>query len=260
MNSKKTLLILYLLVSLNLSCEKSIEIECISNELSSSLLAFYSFNEGEFNDNSGNELDLVSIGSPKSVADRFGNQLCAIEFDNQNSNQSYFKTIESNQLIGLNEFSISVWYNAVDTIRNPSDFEILIQKGEEIECQGGIGEWSLSLFDCRQILFNGTNNFVWSGENLIQFGGCQGIINHLSNRWIHIVATKSFDEYNIYFNGELKEESSGQIICQNIDPNLFGELIIGKNFNGLIDDIMIFDKELNIGEIQELHNSEGCCK
>ena len=134
-----------------------------------------------------------------------------------------------------------------------------MQKGDEMVCPGGRGEWSLSLYDCRQILFNGNTNFVWSTENIQEFGSCEGIISYLSNRWINIVVTKDFDIYKIFFNGELKQEANGELICGNVDPTNFGELLIGKDFNGIVDDIMIFDRVITNSEIVELNNSEGCC-
>ena len=148
----------------------------------------------------------------------------------------------------------------MDTTRNGGSIEILLSRGMESHCPNRRGEWSVSLFDCRIAVF-GHNNSVWANPITGFSNGCQGEINALTEKWHHVVAIKNGDDYKLYFNGNLDESESGDANCTNLHlAEDIGDLFIGSQYTGKIDDILIYNRELSQAEVTELFELEPCCK
>ena len=64
-----------------------------------------------------------------------------------------------------------------------------------------------------------------------------------------------------YFNGILDATATGNANCtvfqsaQNI-----GDIFVGYNFTGKIDDIILYNRELSQSEVDDLYGLEPCCK
>ncbi len=242
-----------------LSCKEEIPLECVPSELKSGLVAYYPFIQGDVTDESGSDFNLEHVGGILSpVVDRFGNKDCAMSFEDSNLKTKYLKAADSTVLAGLQNFSISMWYFGKDKDREPNKYEILIQKGVINECPEKRGEWSVGLYDCRQALFM-ENNVVWQSVEDPNNPTCQEITNSLSEKWNHIAAVKNGDSYKIYYNGVLKASADGNLWCSNIDSKVYSELVIGKNLNGFIDEVMIYNRALSANEILQIMDLEVCC-
>jgi hypothetical protein len=63
----------------------------------------------------------------------------------------------------------------------------------------------------------------------------------------------------LYQNGKQMDQQIS-ITQDVINPVNMGDLIIGRFFNGTIDDIAIFNKELTQEEVLELYSIESCCE
>jgi hypothetical protein len=246
------------------SCGKDDDIEkvipCIPNGLANYVIAFYPFSNGSLNDISGNSQNLTNSTTANSTSDRNGNIDCAYEFDNSATSSEFLTTTNTTFLNSLNEFSISLWYQPKDTSRAGGDFESLINRDLGGSCPDRNGQWSVGLYDCRKAVFGRTNS-VWD-NNITNFDCQQEIIVRTDN-WNHLVATFNQNgiEMKIYRNGTLQESSIGNANCGSGTPSYqdIGDLFLGKDYTGKIDDVIIFNKTLSQQEVNSLFNMETCC-
>ena len=235
------------------------EEEDLTVNLQSELIAFYPFNEGSLTDESTNSNNLTNTTTASPSTDRLGNPNCAFQFDNSQSNDEFLTTTNTNFLNNLDAFSVSMWYQPLDSTRDGADFEVLLGRGDTGRCPDRNGEWSIGLYDCRRAVF-GHNNSVWA-ETITNFAnGCQGEVNALTDNWQHVVAVKNGDEYKIYFNGNLDDFASGNAGCNDLYIAAdIGDLFIGSGYIGNIDEIRIYKRELNQAEVTALFELEALC-
>ena len=245
-----------------ISCDKDdkFTVDCLSTNLQNGIIAFYPFNSGSLTDESLNNNNLNNPTTAVPTTDRNGNSNCAFEFENSQTVEEFLTTTNSNFLNALNEFSISIWYEPIDTTRSGGSYEILLSRDDEGHCPDRRGEWTVGLYDCRRAVF-GHNNSVWANSISNPFS-CQGEVNTLSGKWHHVVAIKNNDEYKIYFNGNLNGMNTGNANCGStlhLAEDL-GDMFIGKYYTGKIDDVIIYNRELSQQEVTELFNLTSCCE
>ena len=234
-------------------------IDCLSSNLQNGVIAFYPFSNGSLADKSINGNDLSNSSTATPATDRNGNTTCAYQFDDSPGNDEFLTTTATSFLDGLNEFSISIWYQPLDASRNGIEIEALISRGDGVSCPNKNGEWSISLYDCRQAVF-GHNNSIWAAYNDPD-KSCQEIVTALTDKWHHVVAVKNNDDYKFYFNGNLVGTKTGDADCFNFNAaEDLGDLFIGKRYTGKIDDIIIYDREITQTEVTELFELEECCQ
>ena len=224
--------ILFFILAISLfSCCKPKEeftIECLTPDLQNGVIAFYPFNNGSLNDFSQNNNHLTDPSTAIPGTDRAGNANCAYQFDNINNTNEFLTTTNTNFLNNIDQFSISLWYQPIDSTRDGGSYEALIARNDVRRCPDRMGEWSVGLFDCRRAVF-GHDNSVWaefttSGSNI-----CEREIFAVTGNWHHVVATKDADKYQIYFNGAINDTDQGAAGCSN--PHIaedIGDLFIGK--------------------------------
>ena len=249
------------------SCDKGKDsyksIPCIPNGMSNAIIAFYPFSNGSLNDLSGNNNHLTNPSTASSAMDRNGNLNCAYEFDNLATSSEFLTSVNTSFLNNLTKFSISVWYQAKDTTRAGSDFEGLVHRGVGQSCPDRLGQWSVGLYDCRKAVFGRTNS-VWD-QVIANGSSCQAEINVRTDVWIHLLATYNSigNTMKIYRNGILQNTSTGIANC-GFSPPLtsqdIGDLFIGKNFTGKIDDVIIFNKDVSQSDVTTLYGMGTCCE
>ena len=253
------LYLLVLLVAIT-SCEQEEDFipECVPTNLQGGVIAYYPFIGGSLEDESTNANDLTNPSTARPAPDRFGDANCAYQFENFPNSGERLINMNSGFLDGLNEFSISLWYQPLDTAAAVGLIEVLLGRGDQGRCPDRRGEWSVGLYDCRRAVF-GHDNSVWA-DRVVQ-GSCGDEVIALTNKWHHVVATRNHDSYNIYFNGVLNDSESGIAGCtnQHIAQDI-GDLFIGNYFTGKIDDILIYSRELSQDEVMELYELEPCCQ
>lgn len=245
------------------SCGKDAELSkaCLPENLTEGLIAFYPFNNGSLSDESSNNNNLTNSTSAAFAIDRNGNSDCAYQFDGNKTDDEFLSTTNTSFLNGLDEFSVSVWYQPLNSARDGGIFEVLLSRGVNPSCPNRRGEWSIGLYDCRRAVF-GHDNSVWANTVTGFSTGCEGEVIELTDKWHHVVVIKTSDEYKIYFNGNLDESKSGIALCSRNSHTAedIGDLIIGTDYTGRIDDILIYNKELSQAEVTELFQLEACCK
>ena len=261
-----TIPLLFLLLFLSVqSCKDSginsgASVTCLPANLQNGLVAAYTFGSGSLADATPGGHDLSQSGPATPTTDRAGNVSCAYNIVNGSGTTSVLTNTQTSFLNGMSDFTISIWYKP-EGARSGGDFEGLLSRGNQRRCPDRRGEWSVSLYDCRRAVF-GHNNSVW--VNLISLPSddlCQDEMNNVTGKWHHVVAVKDGDELRIYFNGDLDDTVSGVANCSTATQLAqdTGDLFLGLDYNGALDDVLIYRRALSGQEISELFNLEACC-
>ncbi|MCH2367816.1 MAG: LamG domain-containing protein [Planctomycetes bacterium] len=201
---------------------------CGTGVLAQGLVARYEF-EGEFCDSSGNELHGIPIGD------------AAIVFDEERDSD------------------VLVLDGAVDTVMLGSDplfdwtgafsaaFWMKVEAWQE--------SWDTVLK--KESVFSFERNqaseelafYHWPNFHSTTVGVA-------ANGWHHIAATFDGLEQNIYLDGKLVStvENTGEMNI-NSDPVYIGSNGSSRYFNGLVDDVQIYDVALSAEEIEDLAES-----
>ena len=223
------------------------------------MIAFYPFENGDLVDASGNGNDLTNPTLAHPASDRNNNPDCAYEFDNYPDQGQFLTTTRTGFLNGLSAFSISVWYQPLDVTAAVGRIEGLVSRNAENRCNGRKGEWSVSLYDCRRALFS-HNNSVWA--NLVSSGEplCENEKVAPQGRWHDVVAVYNNGSCKIYFDGGMQETASGPAGCIGIyQVQDIGDLFIGDDYTGVIDDILIYNVNSR-HKCRRALESEPCCR
>jgi hypothetical protein len=232
---------------------------CLSGGLQNGVIAYYSFSDGSLMDESGFSHHLTNPTLATASADRNGNPRCAYRFDATTTNEQFLTLTDASFLDGLGSFSVSAWYQALDTTILGVDLQVLVGRGDQPNCPNRRGEWMLGLFDSRRAVF-GHNNSVWS----LSQPGVSTVAEHIrenTNRWFHVVAVKDQDTYSLYRDGVLQETVTGTANCNNQHLAAdTGNLFLGTNHHGDIDDVVIYNRALSTQEITDLFATGVCCE
>ncbi len=107
-----------------------------------------------------------------------------------------------------------------------------------------------------ELLIHGTNSSATSLQYL-ELGRCGSFSGELStntiplNQWVHIAVTVSYVDKDVtyYINGKPSRTWSGASDNMYLGPNIHLADNVMRHFNGLLDEVQIWDKELSRGEI-----------
>jgi hypothetical protein len=223
----------------------------ISSYLKNGLVAYYPF-DGKADDNSGNGNHGVIHGGVSLVTDRFGTLKNAYSFD---GNSGYIE-VAGQQFNFNNNLSVSLWVKPL----SPVPFSRMVDK---CTYNNGVrqGGWGVSLAGN-----SSTVSFFFSspgGDQNSLFGPI------LKNRWTHVVVVKQYNRGRVYFDGLLVVSltlGSTQIISNGNMPLLFGAAChtysfpvtnLGDWFNGIIDDVALFNRTLTPSEVTRLYQLDS---
>lgn len=231
---------------------QAFEPSCLPSNLQNGILAFFPFTKGSINDFSGNKYHLTNTTTASSSQDRNGNPGCAFAFSNISGDFLHYTNPTFLNNFSYQSFSISLWCKTIGT-RYGGAYEVLISRGvtnayEPITCENG--QWALGLHDCKRPVFSVGGNSVW-GNTPIGETDCSLV----SNSWTHIVISFDGSTRKIYLNGILNKTETGS--C-GITNNNTGDLYLGKNYTGTLDDVIIYNRILTQTEITELYNLQSC--
>jgi hypothetical protein len=267
---KKTIILIALSLMILQSCKKqdnnqdkgakNIDMTCVPVNLQTGIIAFYSFADGSLDDFSGNNNALTNTTTAHSAPDRNGNNNCAYEFNDLSNSNEFLATTNTTFLDGLNNFSVSLWYQPLDSSRNGSIVEFLIGRGLGNNNNDKWGQWSAALYDCRKAVFT-YNSFAWD-SNITNFagnGGCQQEVNIRTGTWHHLAATYSGASYEvkIYRDGIFQNADKWTATSATIKD--IGNLFLGKDYTGRLDDVILYNKTLSQAEVTQLSSLGTCC-
>ena len=219
---------------------------CANADLNDGLVAYYPFN-GDVVDESGNDHNATNYGATLTT-DRFGHPNSAYSFDGASD---YISTNTDFSWSYSDSFSISLWFKT----SNPLSEQVLIGKSSY--------EYSLRIDDIstvkKSLYFAYWNS---SSQDMIQNSYYQKLI---TDQWYHVLVTYEGNAKisKMYINGQLI--STDDIIPQDFinrtNPTLigYGYHLHGDNryFEGSIDEVRIYNRELDISEFEESYFTHG---
>jgi hypothetical protein len=212
---------------------------CAMAGLTNGLVAYYPFT-GNANDSSGN----ANHGTAYNVTlvpDRNGTANSAYQFSG--SQNSYIDCGNTSSLRSIRDtMSISLWFKASGGTINPR----IINFGNGLN---GFAEYSINIEPV-------------SGNNYRLIAGYRDITtttNITLGNWYHVVFNVSNNRGDLYLNGSLIHSITGTMNGLSF-PTSTGNLNIGRMnhvnfdaFDGIIDDIRIYKRNLSNSEIDYLY-------
>lgn len=246
---------LFLLAALVIGCNPGDEKKCLSDNLGEGVIAFYPFTNGSLSDASSSNNDLTIVQNAIPKADREGNESCAYEFNSQ-QDPSFLSTPNTDFLNNLESFSVVLWYLPLDTGEVTSN-QIFISRGLEVKCTYRTGEWAISEYEAMVMFVH--DNLIWK-HFPIWDGDYKAYSHEMYDTWHHIAAVKDGDKMLLYFDGELVGSVTGSKPCTSGPPLDIGDLFIGKNLKGRLDDIVIYDRAIGQEEVTKLYGLDACCQ
>ena len=167
----------------------------------------------------------------------------AIEFDGEDD----YVSIEYNETLDLINYSVEFWIKPYLESTNPS----LMQEILVLENSSN----NLTFF------LNGNNNL----EVAINFADLNNPLSNFSvNEWQHFIFLSNGNEVKLYRNSKLQNTTNINLSLVNFNSLQFSSNISSRYYNGLIDEVKIYNKELTEEEItQNYYNfaskGKGCC-
>jgi len=187
--------------------------------------------DGDVLDGSGNGNDGTINGDVDcSVEGRIGKG-CRF-----NDDGGYILFGQDNIVGGSSAMSVSIWFKN-DQIGSPSGNAFMI-------IRGGNG-WDLHL-DTQDYLAFG----VCNSSYVCKDARSEGFSDVTS--WHHIVGVYDGSAVKLYLDGVLQNSQSqtGNVVIRNTG------LTVGKGWNGILDEAVLWDKALSANEVLELYNAE----
>lgn len=202
------------------------------------LVAYFSFSNGVKDESGNNNTAQIHGATPSN--DRYGNSLSAYSFDGYSS----YIELSPNKFT-TSEFTYAAWVkpssiplkNGVLTILDTGDYQ-----GDQAMVLAnttvlGWGMWSYTID-------RASFNFAYTG-----------ILPTDTSKWYHIIASRGEKVLNIYVNGVLSssQNMTDKPFYSNNVRTLIGQRFDGTfTFNGIIDEVKIFNRALSDQEAKTL--------
>lgn len=207
-------------------------------QLSSGVQASFPF-AGSTNDISGHDNHGTATGSVTLTTDRFGSTDCAYDFAGDTASYITVPYDTSLEYIG-GAMSISLWYKGGTS--DFGDFECLFGH------RNGTGwkpySFHLSLFDVNRANFC---EYVWEPMETTDTAGSD---------WHHLVGIFSDDDDTVVlYKDNVLVGSAGSPAFSTA----MGDFVIGRLFEGQIDDIVVYNRIVTAAEVDTLYNLPSSC-
>jgi hypothetical protein len=189
-------------------------------------------------DSSGNGNDGNLTNGPTWTTGKIGGALSFDGFDDL--------VTMGNVTGGLLNFTLSTWVKTNDPRSEATVWKNPAILGTRQLSGSGSGEYLLGLKGGRLIWFDEI-------QSSMTFDTSQQIAD---NKWCFIVFTRSNTSYKFFIGGVLKAETVGtaNVLAErtiDVGCSLYSGVY---HFNGLIDDVRIYDRALSVAEVQSLYN------
>lgn len=208
-------------------------------DIESGLIANWPF-DGNAQD-AGNPLHHGTVNGAQTAPDRFGNTNNAYSF----SEKSYIDC-GTDTTLNVKDFSISAWVKTDNYTINSTVQTIAAKLRQSTDT---VISYAINLYDFYPSLFinGGSGNQIMVQANAFL----------TPDRWYHITATHSYENGSkMYINGSLQKHNETKIDPLKVANAHFK---IGRSdfapdqFNGRIDDIRIYNKEINECTVESLY-------
>jgi hypothetical protein len=231
--------------------------DTVCYDLMDGLVAWYNFNGGTLKDSSGKN-NHINFNNATPTTDRFGKANNAYLF---NGTSSYMTVPNS---VSLNPSLISI-----QAIVKPNGFYTGPCHGNNILSKGwpdfATGFYSMRIGtyqDCNAVTDTTKEIFAAGfGDNGNPYGSGAGVGADTpkvhTGQWYNVIYTYDGTTSKIYINGKLKNSAVKSVSSTGNNQDLFigkhGDPPIPYWFNGVIDEIRIYNKALCEGEIKQLN-------
>jgi len=238
----------------------TISVKDTTCRLYAGLVAYYNFNGGNLNDSSGYGNHIV-FSNATVTTDRWGNPGNAYLFNGSNSYMQVKNSASLNPsmitlaaVVKVNGFYHGLCH-ANDIIvkgapDNVNGIYCLRMKDQFVNCSDPVNENT-------EFFFGAYGNNITTSNATTAYADSVYV---KTGQWYTVVYTYDGTYSRIYLNGELKKESKVTAAFTANTQDLF----IGKNedtqglypylFNGVIDEIRIYNRPLNANEAKQLSN------
>ena len=232
--------------------------ETIQMDLTDGLVAYYPFN-GNANDESGNLNDGIVYNAVLS-ADRYGESDRTYSFDGDGD---YIEVQHSDSFNFQDEISISFWIkrNEDQSLHFPAQYKSFVLYKPGSPTRNFI---LIQLYDVGNMRMNKGETGTCIGIENAFGGACNDVTGEASvvplQVWTHYVFTIDAEgNTKLFENGTLVDEGFfSPPLPTTSDPLRIGmEYASNFSFNGLLDDIAIYNRVLTESEIQELKKCNG---
>ena len=219
----------------------------LPSNLQNGLIAYYPFC-GNANDESGNGND-GTVNGATLTTDRFNNSNSAYSFDGVND----FVEVSHSNDFNVNTYTISAWVNANSfgdgSAGGQLGQRIIVSKrestgwGSSYEFKVGKGTSTSNSIAASHTVVGTNISFGYSDEPLMNEGN-----------WYFITYTQNTDSASLFFNGTfVNSVTSGDVGINNLNT-FIGRRGNGSHpFDGIIDDVTMFNRVLTTAEIQQLY-------
>jgi len=201
-----------------------------TSEAGNPLVGYWSFDNGDVEDLSGNGNDGIIHGEPTLVEGKVGD---ALEFDGIDD---WVEIPDSPSISEFDELSLSAWFK----VTKPGGWRAILEKAVH-------EDWSYGFF----IEENGNVSFyITQGENVIVC--CIGEFPVEVGTWYHIAGTYDGSSAKCYVDGKLEGEmpASGPLNITTY-PFSIGSRNVSNFFGGAIDEVTLWNKAVTVEEMQD---------
>ncbi|MDF2189470.1 LamG domain-containing protein [Paraflavitalea sp. CAU 1676] len=235
-------------------------LDCNCYDLTNGLVAWYNFNNGSLKDSSGNG-NHIAFNNATKVPDRFGKPNGAYQFNGTNN---YMEVLNSSSLNPTGAITLAAVFKIKGYYSGLCRGNIIMAKTMYGDKENGFYQMGFTDNSCatsehlNKYKFYGNHGDFYSGK----IGGARpDSIFTQTEQWYSVVYTQDNLISKLYINGALKD--SRTIPYHSFTPHS-GSLYFGKFpdqqyhywFNGVIDDIKIYNRALCDGEVKQLNRSK----
>ncbi len=209
---------------------------------------------GEVQDSSGNGHDATPMGGVSTAP---GKVCRGGDFKGDADGRGDYVDAGTSGFDQRGELTVSAWINP-----RPSQSGPVVSRYHGRDHAGPAAGWSL---------------WAWAGGRILVFyvadgkSGLRSVYTYspdYANRWIHVTAVFKPSRYlRLYVDGVLVNESNvgvpASIGYRASAPLTIGKLLVGKRdyyFDGLIDEMVLFDQALAPGQVRALMNRTHPCQ
>lgn len=231
-------------------------INCGCYDLTDGLVAYYNFNNGNLNDSSGHNNAIILNNNATKTTDRFGRANNAYLF---NGTDSYMKVANSASLNPTTAISLMATFKVNGFYSANCVTNQVLGKGWNDFIDGFYVMRFYSTVGCQNTVDTSKEQLygMYGDLNTRSAAYDSGYIH--SNIWYNVVYTCGNGISKLYINGVLKTTSAST--TTSFTPNT-QELYIGEHgdpqypysFNGVIDEIRIYNKALCAGAVKQLYS------
>ncbi len=204
------------------------------------LVAYYPFN-GNANDESGKGNNGVVNGAILTE-DRNGNSNSAYHFD---GSDDFIEVADADNLHMTDDMSISLWFKSSGT----DSFSGLVIKASDDAIRAGYLVYlDANKFGSFGVIFNHQTDVYKTAKSTYSL---------TDDEWHHLVGIYNGEVIRIYVDCQLEQEveysvgadTNSESLYIGYDPDTYGG---SRYFTGDIDDVMIFNRAIDINEVMEL--------